>query len=199
MLLKRMAQVLCVVVLLCGCVFAQTTTATLQGTVTDPGAAAVPGASIEARNVSTGGVRSTTSNAEGFFRFDSMQPSVYNLTIKGSAGFKTLELSSIRLTASETRDLGRLKLALGAVTENVQVTAPSISVQTTSSENSKLVDSTQVESVAIRGRDMFSILQTIPGVSLGNTYLTQGGAGETTNNLALGNVRINGNPAGTNV
>ena len=196
MLLKRMAQVLCVVVLLCGCVFAQTTTATLQGTVTDPGAAAVPGASIEARNVSTGGVRSTTSNAEGFFRFDSMQPSVYNLTIKGSAGFKTLELSSIRLTASETRDLGRLKLDLGAVTENVQVTAPSIAVQTTSSENSKLVDSGQITDIAIRGHDMFAILQTIPGVYLGNAFLTQGGSNsvtaETSSETTLQVLQING-------
>src|ERR1017187_659877 len=151
-------------------------TATLQGTVTDPGDAAVPGASIEAKNVSTGVIRSTTSNAEGFFRFDSMLPAVYNLTIKGSAGFKTLGLNSIDLTASETRELGRLKLALGAVTEEVQVTAASITVQTTSSENSKLVDSSQVANIALRGHDLFAILQTIPGVYLGNAYITQGGS-----------------------
>src|ERR1035441_4952864 len=161
MVSKGLAEAFCALVLFCCCGIAQTTTATLQGTVTDPGDASVPGISVDAKNVSTGAVRSATTDAGGFFRFDSMLPAVYNLTIKGTAGFKTLELNRIDLTASETRELGRLKLALGAVTENVQVTAPSIAVQTTSSENSKLVDSNQVESVAIRGRDMFYILQTI--------------------------------------
>ena len=194
---NRMAQAFCAIAFLCGCAFGQTTTATLQGTVIDPGDAAVPGASVEARNVATGAIRSTTTNAEGLFRFDSMQPDVYNVTIKGSAGFKALELNNINLTASETRELGRLKLALGAITEQIQVTAAATPVQTDSSENSKLVDTTQVASITIRGRDMFAILQTVPGVSLSNQYLTQG-TGETTGEAtALGSLQINGSGTGS--
>src|ERR1035441_690336 len=146
---NRVMQALCAMAFLCGSVFAQTTTASLQGTVTDPGDAAVPGASVEAKNVATGALRSTTTNAEGVFRVDSMLPSVYNVTIKGSAGFKALELNNINLTASETRELGRLRLALGAITEQIQVTAAATPVQTDSSENSKLVDTTQVASITI--------------------------------------------------
>ena len=41
MTVKRMAQLLCVIALLCGCVFAQTTTGTLTGTITDSSDAAV--------------------------------------------------------------------------------------------------------------------------------------------------------------
>src|ERR1035437_5012165 len=149
MALKRMAQGLCILTLLCGCIFAQTTSATLQGTVTDPGDAAVPGVAIELRNASTGAVRSTTSTADGIFRFNSLEPAVYSLTIKAAAGFKALDVNNIHLTANEIRELGRLKLALGALTEQVEATAASTPVQTSSSENSKLVDATQVADLTL--------------------------------------------------
>src|ERR1035438_4342676 len=200
MAVKRLAKSLCVLTLLCGSVFAQTTMATLQGIVTDPGGAVVPGVVVQAKDVATGGIRSTTTGVDGFFRFDSMLPAVYNLTIRGTVGFKTFELNNINLTASETRELGRLKLELGAVTEQIEVTAPSIAVQTTSSDNSKLVDTTQMEGVAVRGRDMFAMLQTIPGVDLGAAYLTQGGISnvpaETSGPGAPQVLQINGNPLG---
>src|ERR1017187_9795941 len=77
MTVKRLAQGLCALTLLCGCIFAQTTSATLQGTVVDPGDAAVPGISIELKNTATGAVRSATSTAEGIFRFNSIEPAAY--------------------------------------------------------------------------------------------------------------------------
>src|ERR1035441_4046675 len=79
MAVNQSAQVSCALTLLCGCIFAQTTSATLQGTVVDPGDAAVPGVSIELKNTSTGAVRSTTSTADGIFRFNSLEPAVYSL------------------------------------------------------------------------------------------------------------------------
>ena len=61
----RMAQVFGATAILCGCVFAQTTTGTLQGTVVDPADATVPGATIELKNAASGAVRMTTSTARG--------------------------------------------------------------------------------------------------------------------------------------
>src|ERR1039458_3218790 len=61
---KRMAQLLCAVALLCGCIFSQTTTGILRGTVTDPGDAALPGAQIELKNNATGAVVSTVTGPE---------------------------------------------------------------------------------------------------------------------------------------
>src|ERR1019366_4768179 len=191
MAMKRLARALCVLTLLCGCIYAQTSTGTLQGTVVDPGDAAVPGATIELKNTSTGAVRSATSTAEGIFRFNSIEPAVYNLTVKAGSGFKALDLNDIHVTANEVRELGRLKLALGALTEQVEVTAATTPVQTASSENSKLVDGGQVMDIALKGGDLFGILQTIPGFNAGDTYLTQGG-GETTSGTAIGNIQING-------
>ncbi len=44
---------------------AQVTTATIVGTVTDPGGATVPGAQVTARNVDTGLTRTVTSGEDG--------------------------------------------------------------------------------------------------------------------------------------
>jgi hypothetical protein len=194
--LNRMAHLLCAITLLCGSIYAQTTTATLQGTVSDPGDAAVPGATVEIRDVATGVVRSTTTTSEGLFRFNSVTPAVYNLTIKAAAGFKTFALNGLNLTTNEVRELGRLKLELGAVTEQIEVSAQATPVQTSSSENSKLVEGTQVTDITIRGGDMFAILQTVPGVYLGNSYLTQGTNETTSETNGLTNMRINGAGSG---
>ena len=112
---NRMAQVLCTLAILCGCVFSQTTTGTLLGTVADPGDAAVPGARVDLKNTATGAVITTTTGVEGIFRFNSLVPATYGLTITAASGFKTYAQSNIAVTASEVRDLGKISLAMGTI------------------------------------------------------------------------------------
>ena len=192
MSLKRMAQTICVMALLCSCAFSQSTTGTMTGTITDASNAAVPGAQIEAKNLTTGAVRTTVSGPEGIFVFNSLAPARYNLNAKAT-GFKAFTQTDIDITASAPRDLGRITLSLGAITEEVSVTAATTPVQTASSENSKLVDSNQISGITMKGRDLFAILQTVPGVSLGNLYLTGGDA--TNEGAGIGALQINGGGA----
>lgn len=190
---KRMAQWFCVIALLCGCVYAQTTTATLVGTVTDSSDAAVPGAQIQIKNLTTGTLFNTTSGPEGIFRFNSLQPAKYSVTIKAT-NFETALMSTVDVTPSAINDVGRVALKVGTVTQTVEVQAPVTPVQTTSSENSKLVDSTQMVDLSLKGRDLFAVLTTVPGVYFGNAYLTSGDtASEST---ALQNMQINGGGTG---
>src|ERR1035441_890239 len=129
MSLKRIPQVLCIMALLCCCVFSQSITGTMTGTVTDSSDAAVPGAQIEVKNLTTGAVRNTVSGPEVIFVFNSLEPARYNLTAKAT-GFKTYIQNSIEVTAAAPRDLGKMTLALGALTEEVSVTAAATPVQT---------------------------------------------------------------------
>ena len=186
MAVKRMAWVLCALALLCGCIFGQTTTGTLIGTVTDPSDSTVAGARVELTNNATGAVIRTTTASEGIFRFNSLVPATYSLTITPTAGFKAYKESSIDVTANEIRDLGKISLALGAITEQVSVTATTTLTQTSSSENSKLIDSNQMMNITLKGRDMFGLMLTLPGVSLAQ--------GQTTTENTIGSVRINGAP-----
>ena len=186
MLLQRMAQFLCAVLFLCSCIFGQSTTGTLVGSVVDPADAAVPGAQIEVRNAATGVVTSTTTGAEGLFRFNSLVPATYNLTVKPSTGFKTYTQSDIAVTANEVRDLGKIALAIGTITENVSVTAVATPIQTASGENSKLIDNSQFNNITMKGRDMFGLMLIMPGVTVNQ--------GQTSTENSVGSVRINGAP-----
>jgi hypothetical protein len=182
------ARVLCTLTLFCGCIYGQTTTGTLLGTVNDPANAAIPGARVDLTNTATGAVNSTITGAEGIFRFNSLEPSTYNLFIRATAGFKTYEQSNIEVTASEVRDLGKIALVLGQINEKVTVTATAATLQTASGENSKLVDRDQMADITLRGRDLFGMLVVLPGVQT-----TQQ---DTTSENSIGSVRINGGIAG---
>src|SRR5215468_1640914 len=126
------AQMLCAVAIVSGCIFGQTTTGTLLGTVVDPGDAAVAGAVVELKNVGTGAIATTSTGAEGIFRFNSLVPATYNLTIKPAAGFKAYSQNGIEVTASEVRDLGRVSLSIGTISEQISVTATATPIQTAS-------------------------------------------------------------------
>jgi hypothetical protein len=77
----------------------------------------------------------------------------------------------------------------------VQVTASATPVQTTSSENSKLVDNNQMVDLSLKGRDLLAaVLTTVPGVYFGNAYLT--GGDSASESAALQNIQINGGGTG---
>ena len=192
MSISKLVRVLCVAALLCGAAFGQSEYGSMTGTVTDSSGAAVPGAQVEAKNLRTAAVRNTVSGPEGIFVFNSLEPAAYNVTVKAT-GFKTLEQSNIDITANAPRDLGKLALSVGALTEEITVAATSAPVSTASSENSKLVDTSQMEDITLKGRDMFAILQTIPGVNMGTAYLTGGDATSETTGLGALNVNGGGN------
>ena len=192
MSITRMVRAISVAALLCGAAFSQSTMGEMTGTVTDSSGAAVPNAKVEAKSLRTASVRDTVSGPEGIFVFNSLEPAVYNITVKAT-GFKTYGQNSIDITAGAPRDLGKLALAVGAVTEEVSVTALATPVQTASSENSKLVDTTQLTDVTLRGRDMWAIMATIPGASLGNSALT--GLDNPDPLAGMGALTMNGNGA----
>ena len=63
---------------------AQTSRGTVSGTVTDPNNAVVAGATITLTNTQTTVARTTTTNNEGFYRFDAVD--LGNYTVSFAAG-----------------------------------------------------------------------------------------------------------------
>jgi hypothetical protein len=70
----------------------------------------------------------------------------------------------LNLAAQETRDPGKVQLVIGSQAEEVSFTAVATPVQTASSEKSSLVDGSQLNQIAIKGRDMMAMMNLIPGV-----------------------------------
>jgi len=187
---RKLSKVLCsVLTVFCAITWGQTVSSTVLGILTDPSGAVVPGVQVQLMADATGEVRTGVSNAGGLFRILDLTPGTYTLTVKSPA-FKTLITKGINLASSETRDLGRVALELGNVSEEVSVTATSTPVQTASSEKSALVDSAELSSVTLKGRDLFGFMDTLPG--LVDTTVTR----DVTAPGAIAGISINGNPSG---
>ncbi|MEQ1645726.1 MAG: carboxypeptidase-like regulatory domain-containing protein, partial [Pyrinomonadaceae bacterium] len=100
---------------------AQSTTATLVGSVTDPGGAQVPNASITARNADTGLTRTVVSGADGNYRIEFLPVGNYSIEVTATSGFKKAIRSGVVLRVSDTATVD-ITLEVGAVNEEVTIT-----------------------------------------------------------------------------
>ena len=165
----------------------QSISGSITGTVTDPSDLAIVGANVTLTQVGTGATRQAQSNERGDFVFGTLPAGEYNLAVE-SPGFKILTQEGINLTAAERLAVGRLVLEVGAVTESVTVEATGAVVQTVSAERSGTITSTQVDQIAIKGRNVMLLLQLLPGV-VNNS---------DPNNINRGwNINVNGNRRNT--
>ena len=134
----------------------------LLGNVTDSTAAAIPGAKVTIRHTATGTSRDTTTNDVGTYRFPTIPPGTYILTIQAS-GFRTFSQAGVEVTVNNlTRADARLEL--GELTEQVTVEANAATLQTDRAEVRHEVDKTTLENLPIPiGRNYQMLLGTLPG------------------------------------
>ena len=186
----------------CGQLFAQmSVTGAVSGTVLDVSGGVVPGATITLTSETTKQVRETKSNGEGLFSFTAVPRDSYKLKVE-HAGFKAFERTGIVVSVNEKVALSGLTLALGSSSETVTVTSEAAHVATESSEESAVVTTNQLGNLTARGREVVSLLRTIPGVtyqadqdSPGGTFGTSTssirGAGAGMNILAVDGIVSN--------
>jgi hypothetical protein len=192
--IQKLARIACVMAFLCASLFGQTVTSTLMGTLIDPASAVVPNAEVKVTEQATGAVRTVKSDEVGVFRFSSITAGAYTLEVKAQ-GFKAYQVKGVVVTSSSTRDLGRIGLQIGALAEQVSVTAEATSVQVASSEKGSLVDGDQLNKISLKGRDFLMLLATLPGITVGG----QAGGSfnpETSSEDGIRQVSINGAPSG---
>ncbi|HEY1213272.1 MAG TPA: carboxypeptidase-like regulatory domain-containing protein, partial [Bryobacteraceae bacterium] len=79
-------------------------TGSIVGTVADPTGAIVTKARVSLTNTQTGDIRSTTSNAEGFFVFTGTVAGDYTVKVE-SRGFRGAEQTGIHVGPGDRRDL----------------------------------------------------------------------------------------------
>ena len=153
---------------------AQVTTGTISGTVADSSGAVLPGAKIEVQNEGTGAVRTVITDATGHYTAPTLSVGKYRVT-GIMDGFQSEVRSGIVLTIG-SEAIVDLKLAVGAVSQSVEVTGEAALVQTTESTVSYLVGDRTMRELPLNGRDMSQLILLNPGVTLsvnstgGNTY-----------------------------
>lgn len=149
--------------LLCVVTFPRSVSSSVSGVLADPGGAAVAGASCALTDQATGAVLTASSSVDGRFTFPTVLAGTCTLNVK-LTGSKTLEVKDIVVTSREIRTLGNLTLQLGEVRESVSVAAEAAALQLASAERSGILTGSQVNQIALQGRDVMALLQTIPGI-----------------------------------
>ena len=140
----------------------QSTTGTIQGNVLDANGAAIPGATVEIKNLGTNLTRTITTDEEGRFVALSLPPGKYSVTVSNK-GFATLVLESTDLTVGQALNLP-FNMKITGVDERVTVTAPTVdSIKT---ESSTTLNENTVENTPILGRKFENLLTLTPGVSV---------------------------------
>ena len=137
-------------------------TASIQGTVTDPSAAAVGQAKVTIENVETHILATTATNAEGEYRFLSLAPGSYKISVE-AAGFSTVR-TTVTLETNQNLSVP-IAVKVGAATEVVTVTAENPLVNTTETRNQMTLETQELSSLPMAGRNMLSLISLAPGVS----------------------------------
>lgn len=141
---------------------AQETTGTIQGTVTDPSGAVLPGATVVVKHVQTGRTQELISNESGRYTASLLQPGSYEVAITLS-GFQPVTYKGIELHVNDRIEING-KLGIGAVSETVEVSASSQMVQSTPAVQT-LMGPTQVQELPLNNRNFVQLATLVPGVS----------------------------------
>ena len=103
--------------------FAQTTTTgTVEGTVTDPNGAAVPNVALTLSGPNLVRGQTTTSDADGSYRFSSVPPGRYTLEAAAASGFNAYRQENIEVNLSRGTT-ANVSLALAGTNVSVDVVA----------------------------------------------------------------------------
>ncbi|MGH9387820.1 MAG: carboxypeptidase regulatory-like domain-containing protein [Vicinamibacterales bacterium] len=141
----------------------QITTGVIQGTVSDPTGAVVPGAAVEARNTDTNFARSMTTGGDGRFVLLQLPPGPYRVTVT-LQGFATHVQEDITLTVGQSITINPvLKVSGTAETVTVSGVSP---IDVTRTEVSTTLNETTVSTTPILGRKFEDFLTLTPGVSV---------------------------------
>jgi outer membrane receptor protein involved in Fe transport len=146
-----------------GAAFAQERTGEIQGVVSDEQGAAIPGATVSAESKTLPKPLQAITDAQGRFRFLQVPPGTYVMMV-GLTGFSTHKQTvEVKLGSQITANA---KLGVGQVTEVIEVTGTTLSIDPTSSRSATNITSDQIDNLAKAGRGFNSLLAMAPGVFL---------------------------------
>jgi hypothetical protein len=152
--------------------FAQFETATVVGTVRDSSGAVVPDAKVTLTNVQTGVSAERQTDGNGNFEFFTVRIGSYVVTAE-KGGFSIALVENLQVTVG-ARQRVDLTMAVGQVTEKVEVSARAVLLQTDSSERSQVITAEQTRALPLNGREYSALALLSPGVRL--SALNTGGA-----------------------
>src|SRR5580765_1807414 len=169
---------------------AQESTAELGGGVLDTHCGALPGVTITITNQATGVYRAVVSNQDGTYFATALVPGLYSIAAELS-GFKKYMRNDVRLDLGHTTTLD-LQLEVGGLTENVEVTAATPLVDTTSKQIGGNVTTREVSMLPSVNGNFVGLVALLPGIvanisteSFGSDAVSVNGMDSRNNNYML--------------
>src|SRR5436190_19749993 len=171
----KFATALFVLVALGTCLtFAQTSTATILGTVKDTSGALIPGVGITVKHTESRLTRTVVSGERGGYSVPLLPVGPYELTTT-MPGFKQVIRSGVNLVVGQEAVVD-LTLEVGANAEQVTVTEEAPLVNTTTSSTSGVITEQQVKELPLNGRSFDQLITLNVGVSNATSNTLDSGA-----------------------
>jgi Carboxypeptidase regulatory-like domain/TonB dependent receptor len=141
---------------------AQENRATIVGTITDANGAAIPNATVNATNIETNRVTTTTSNDTGLYTLPFLQVGRYRVSISAS-GLKSIVQEGIELRVGDRTQLD-FRMEVGQVSETVTVTGQTPPLDTATASRGQVIDEEKVRDLPLLGRNPFLLSALASGV-----------------------------------
>src|SRR5215831_212292 len=153
-------------------VFAQSTDATVSGTVADPSGAHVVNVTVTAFNIDTGIATTVQTNESGVYVFAALPPGNYRVSA-AHPGFRKSTINDVVIQVGARLTLN-LTLELGATTETVEVQATAATLNTSNASVGDVITGTKLLGLPLAGRSSYDLIVTQPGVVQGGGYNING-------------------------
>jgi len=147
--------------------FAQgaTVKSTLAGTVVDKDGGAIPGASVNVKNLGTGQTQDVVTNGSGAFSVPALDSGKYDVTVT-LQNFKTANVTGVVLTPGGTSNL-KVVLEIGNVSDTVKVVAHTELVETASTAVTATINADQINNLPLVTKNALNFVTFLPGVNAG--------------------------------
>jgi Carboxypeptidase regulatory-like domain len=159
--MRRWFGLVLATVLIAVSAYGQTFRGAINGTVTDPSGAVVPGASVKATDTATGIVLDTTTTSDGQFSFQDLPLGSYKISVS-IAGFSPATVEKVPVTAGSVYTLP-VKMKIGSSATSVEVSAEALTLDTTTVMQNNVIPTEQVQNLPMNGRDFTQFAATAPG------------------------------------
>jgi hypothetical protein len=156
----------------------------IEGTVTDPSGAVIPGATLTLTNLGTGIKATVQTSNTGYYRFQSLPPGKFTLEAAAS-GFKTSTISDLVLEVGQTRTVN-LGLEVGTASITVTVEATAAAVDLSTAKVSSVVEQRQLTELPLLGRNFLSLVALTAGVTGSYNFSDTFGSEQQVNMNAAG-------------
>lgn len=135
----------------------------IVGTITDPSGAAVPNATVVVTNTDTGVSRTVTTNSDGLYTANFLQPGHYEV-VAGAQSFGKIDHKNLTLTVGQVLTVDAA-LPTEAVSSSVEVEANVPIVDTQKTEVSQTIGSNLVANLPVSTRNWSSFVLLTPNVT----------------------------------